>query len=125
MSNVTVEAQNYTCFNLTDNDTYDASIVGIGIESSEGGDRGNLSYHKPAYDAMNYMNSTLKHAGRKVLHVVAPGPVLLNDLADKADAVLFSVMPGENMGQALVNVLFNVTVPNGKLTFTIPNRENE
>lgn len=113
----------YECYNLTDIDTYDATIVAIGIESSEGADRANLDWSQGPYDAAAYQAS-LKHPGRKVMHIVSPGPFLSN-ITDHADAALLSIMPGEDVGKALVNLLFNVTTPSGKLTFTMPNVENE
>lgn len=113
----------YECYKYTDIDTYHASIVAIGIESAEGGDRSNLDWSKGAYDAAAYQVS-LKHPGRKIMHVVSPGPILSN-VTDSADAVLLSIMPGEDFGKALVRVLFADVNPSGKLTFTMPNVENE
>ena len=57
--------------------------------------------------------------------MTAPGPVLINNLRDASDAVLFNVMPGEQYGQGIMNVLFGKVSPEAKLTFTMPNIENE
>lgn len=57
--------------------------------------------------------------------VTAPGPLLLNNLAKVSDAILFNVMPGEKYGEALINILYGRVNPSAKLSFTMPNIENE
>lgn len=39
--------------------------------------------------------------------------------------MLFNVMPGEEYASALGKVLFGEANPSGKLTFTMPNKNNE
>lgn len=57
--------------------------------------------------------------------MTAPGPVLINNLRDVSDALLFNVMPGEEYGPGIMNVIFGKVSPEAKLTFTMPNVENE
>ena len=68
--------------------------------------------------------SNLKNPGKKIAAFVAPGPTI-TDMDVAYDALLFSVMPGEEYANALGAILFGQHGPSGKLTFTMPNRDNE
>lgn len=57
--------------------------------------------------------------------MTAPGPVVLNDLRDVSNALLFNIMPGQQYAQGLMSVLFGRVSPSAKLTFTLPNKDNE
>lgn len=57
--------------------------------------------------------------------MTAPGPILLNDLAEASDALLFNIMPGQQYAKALMALIFGKESPSAKLTFTMPNIENE
>ena len=54
----------------------------------------------------------------------APGPFLI-PFEKHIDAILFNGMPGETYGKGLMDVIFGRVNPSAKLTFTIPNKDNE
>ena len=45
--------------------------------------------------------------------------------ADKVDALLVSMMPGQEYGNAIADVLFADVPPSARLPLTMPNKENE
>jgi beta-glucosidase len=62
----------------------------------------------------------LKRAGLKVVVVVISGrPVFLDDILDKADAIVAAWLPGTE-GDGVADVLFGSYKPTGKLSFTWP-----
>ncbi len=62
----------------------------------------------------------LKNAGLKVVVVIVSGrPVFLDDILDKADAILAAWLPGTE-GDGVADVLFGAYKPQGKLSFTWP-----
>src|SRR5205085_5413974 len=59
--------------------------------------------------------------GTPVVLVVISGRVhTLGDLADRAAAVLWAGLPGEEGGSALADVLLGAAEPGGRLPITIP-----
>jgi hypothetical protein len=56
---------------------------------------------------------------------VTSGPFLLHSFPEISDAIVYNAMPGEFYSQGLMNVLFGRANPGGKLTFTMPNVDNE
>lgn len=102
---------------------FDATIMGAGIQSSEGADRQNLEWDIQTYKAAVYV-AGLRNPGRKIAHLVAPGASIIG-FDHIFDGILYSVMPGQEMSEALFNTVFGWNNPSGKLTFTMPNKENE
>lgn len=107
------------------NDHFDVAILFLGTTSGEGSDRQNLDFDSDQTDLMNHFNDSL-NIKKFVVHMVAPSAVITKPI-DHADGILFSVMPGIGMSKAITNVLFDdhPSFPGGKLTFTIPNKDNE
>jgi beta-glucosidase len=100
---------------------YDATLIFAGVESGEGWDRADLSWSAEVLNVLK--NFTVP--GKVVGAMTAPGPVLINNLRDASDALLFNIMPGEEYGRGITNILFGKASPEAKLTFTMPNIENE
>jgi len=61
---------------------------------------------------------------RTVVVVSSPGAILL-PWKDEVASVVANFMPGQQVGNAVVNVLFGDVNPSGKLPITFPNCENE
>lgn len=99
---------------------YDATLFGAGIQSSEGADRKDLEWDIATYKAVSYIASR-EGNGAKIAHLVAPGASVIG-FDQIFDAVLYSVMPGQEFADAFVNITFGKVNPSGKLTFTLPNR---
>lgn len=101
---------------------FDVTMMFLSTTSEEGFDRDSLDW-SDADKKMIKMLPKLNHK-KLIVHMVTPSAVLTKDFAD-ADAILLSIMPGIGFGSALKNVLFGNTNPSGKLTFTMPNIDNE
>jgi len=118
----------------------DFAIVFVGASASEGGDRENLALdgHCATWvltgtklnctgnDAhQNDMVSKVAQANPKTIVVASvPGAFLMPWLDDVA-AVLTNFMPGQEVGNAIADVLFGRVNPSAKLPITLPNVENE
>ena len=80
------------------------------------GDRENLNL--PPEDVA--VVDTLKRAGIPVVVILVSGrPLAIDDLLDKADAVVAAWLPGTE-GDGVADVLFGQAKPVGKLSFTWP-----
>jgi beta-glucosidase len=63
---------------------------------------------------------TMKRTGLRVVAVIVSGrPLILDDILDKADAIVAAWLPGTE-GQGVADVLFGNYKPTGKLSFTWP-----
>ncbi|MGI4863433.1 MAG: glycoside hydrolase family 3 N-terminal domain-containing protein [Janthinobacterium lividum] len=63
----------------------------------------------------------LKATGKPVVAVLFGGrPLIFNDIADQADAILYAWWPGSEGGTALASVLYGDYNPAGKLPSTFP-----
>lgn len=99
----------------------DVSIVVVGTNDdweSEGWDRTTLDLPGEQNDLIVDVARVSK---RTVVVVNAGSPVSMPWL-DEVDAVLYSWFPGQEMGDALVDVLTGVVEPSGRLPVTFPRR---
>ena len=63
----------------------------------------------------------LRAAGKPVIAVILAGrPLVLTDIVDEVDAILFAAHPGTMAGPAIVDLLFGIESPSGKLPATFP-----
>jgi len=100
----------------------DVAVVFVATSSSEGGDRGSLSFDSNA-DAL--VAAVAAAASKKVVVAgVTPGAVLTPWRAD-VSALVLGFMPGQEYGHALCDVLFGETNPSAKLPLTMPVGEND
>lgn len=90
---------------------------GDAIASTEEGDRTDLAL--PAVQ-VDFVRRLAKTGARIVLIVTGGGPIVLGDLADLVDAILFVWYPGQEGGHAVADILFGKAVPSGKLPITFP-----
>ena len=106
--------------------TSDVAIVFVGADSGEGfimvdynwGDRKNLTLWQGG-DRLVRNVSSLNNNTILVLHSV--GPVEIDEYANNPNitAILWAGLPGQESGNALVDVLYGQYNPGGKLPFTI------
>lgn len=65
--------------------------------------------------------AALKATGKPVVVVLLAGrPLIFNEIADKADAILYAWFPGSEGGNAVANVLFGDYNPSAKLPIGFP-----
>ncbi|WP_345951969.1 beta-glucosidase BglX [Mucilaginibacter sp. PAMB04274] len=65
--------------------------------------------------------NAVKATGKPVVVVLMAGrPMIFNEIADKADAILYAWFLGDEGGPAIANVLFGDYNPSGKLPVTFP-----
>jgi beta-glucosidase len=60
-----------------------------------------------------------------VLVILAGRPLTIGDVSEKAEAVLYAWHPGTMSGPALVDLLFGIESPSGKLPVTFPKTEGQ
>ena len=100
--------------------TAEAVVVVVATGSGEGRDRASLSLS----DRDNALVANLVAAlpGRVVVVVNGPGAVLM-PWAPLAGAIVMQWYPGQEMGNALADVLWGDVNPSGRLPLTFPARE--
>jgi beta-glucosidase len=99
----------------------DVAIVFVGTTSGEGRDRESLSL-APEMDEL--IAAVAKVNPNTIVVVATPGMVLM-PWAQAVPAILTNFMPGQEVGNAIADVLFGDVNPSGRLSFTMPNIENE
>ncbi len=90
---------------------------GDSILSDQNGDR--LSIDLPAAQA-EYIKKIIIAGAKVVLVVTGGSPIVLGELADMVEAVVYVWYPGQEGGRAVADVLFGNAVPSGKLPLTFP-----
>lgn len=104
----------------------DAAIVVITSDSGEGyitvegnaGDRNNLD----PWHSGNQLVQAVASANKNTIVVVhSVGPIILESILalDGVKAVVWAGLPGQESGNALVDILYGLTNPSGKLPYTI------
>jgi beta-glucosidase len=99
----------------------DAVLVFVATSSSEGHDRGDLSLGNQ--DAL--IEAVAKVAGSKTAVIAVTPGALLTPWRDSVSAILTPLMPGQQYGNAISDVIFGDANPGGKLPITFPTKENE
>lgn len=99
----------------------DVAFVFVGTSSSEGGDRRDLSLGDQ--DAL--IERVAAVLGQKTVVVAVTPGALLTPWRERVGAILIPMMPGQEYGNAIVDVLFGAVNPGARLPITFPNAENE
>ena len=91
---------------------------GESLVSSNKGDKVDCRLPKPQIDFLKKIRSQGEHP----LIVVLTGgsPLIIPEVFELADAVIFAWYPGEQGGNALADLLFGDAVPSGRMPFTVP-----
>merc|ERR1712000_290612 len=99
----------------------DIAIVFVGTSSSEGGDRGDLTLGNE--DSL--IQNVAKVIGKKTVVVAVTPGALLTPWRDDVGAILTPIMPGQEYGNAITDILFGEVNPTAWLPITFPKAENE
>jgi beta-glucosidase len=110
----------------------DICLVFVTSDSGEGylswnkvdGDRNDLGIQKHGDELVNKVAS---HCNRTIVILHAVGPTNLESWIDKTNvkAVLLAHLPGQESGNALVDVLFGHVTPSGHLPYTVAKSEDD
>ena len=99
----------------------DVAIVFGHAEASEGSDRETLTLS-------GNIDSLVAAVGaaqpKTIVYLAVPGPIR-TDWRASAAAILVSFLPGEQIGPALVDILYGAVAPQAKLPVTFPIGEND
>ncbi|MFB5674907.1 beta-glucosidase BglX [Paenibacillus terreus] len=105
---------------LRDAGEADVIVLALGesiYQSGEGGSRTNPTLPEPQLKLLH----ELSLLGKKLVVIVYSGrPLILTEVAGKADAIIQAWYPGTMGGEALANILYGKTNPSGKLAMTFP-----
>merc|ERR1712113_1020674 len=88
--------------------------------ATEGSDRSSLTD-----DHLDLLIRKVVQANPSTIVVLSIPGAFLMPWSKEVPAILTNFMPGQQAGNAIADVLFGKVNPSSKLTFTIPNRENE
>jgi beta-glucosidase len=103
----------------------DVAIVVVGEtnqETGEGRDRQNLNMKQMDID----MLQAASKGGKPVVSVLLNGrPLVFTPVEEVSSSILEAWFPGENGGNAVVDVLFGDYNPSGKLTVSIPKYQGQ
>lgn len=97
------------------------AIVFVATTSSEGGDRSSLSLGS-AQDELVY---AVCAANPKCIVVIETPGAVLTPWRNVSAAIVTNFMPGQEGGNAIVDVLYGSVNPAGKLPLTFPTKDNE
>ena len=101
------------------------AIAGEGYLSWKGirADRNDLELQKHGKQLILDTAESCGGATVAVIHSV--GPVILSEVADSVDAILYANLPGQESGNALVDVLFGKVDASGRLVYSIGRSLND
>ncbi len=111
----------------------DVAIVFVGTLSHEGGDRASLSLDdgcdscKGNTNNQNAMVTAVAGTNANTIVVLSvPGAILMPwSTHPNVTAILMGFLSGQQVGNAVADVLFGDVNPSGRLPLTMPNKENE
>ena len=105
----------------------DANIEGEegdAIQSPHRGDREEITLPANQSEYLNFLADKLKESGssaRLVVLLFGGSPIAIQDIHEKADAVIQVWYPGQAGGTAIAKVLFGEVSPSGRMPLTTPN----
>ena len=103
----------------------DAAVIVLSRQAIEGVDStnraGDFRLNQTEMDMLTRVSAAFRAEGKKVIVLINTGnPIETVSWRDLVDAVLYIGYPGEQAGNAVVNVLSGKVNPSGKLTCTWP-----
>lgn len=107
-------------FQKTDEDTT-LIVAVVGADGQEGADRKTMDMDEADRIALDQAVSDAERYGKKLVIVCnSSGPITLVDYVEDANAILAPFFAGQAGGKAVVDAIFGLYNPSGKLTDTWP-----
>lgn len=98
-----------------------AVVVTIFSAGQEGADREDLKLSREAQEQFHKAADAAKSCGAKLILVLnVAGPVELDGILERADAILCVYFPGQEGSRATADILYGRVNPSGKLAQTFP-----
>jgi len=108
----------------------DACIAVMGLngtwEGEEGGaiaseNKGDLMDARLPQVQIEFLKKIRAKSNKPLIVVITAGaPLIIPEIMDLADAVIYAFYPGEQGGTALANIIFGDVSPSGRMPFTVP-----
>ncbi len=103
-----------------------ASKEVLDMDCGEGFDRSSLTLLGKQEELMSAVAAATKKTGKPLVVVYIQGrTMLMNQAAEKADALLTAWYPGEQGGKAVASLIFGDANPSGRLPVSIPRSEGQ
>ena len=103
-----------------------ASKEVLDMDCGEGFDRSSLTLLGKQEELISAVAAATKKTGKPLVVVYIQGrTMLMNQAAEKADALLTAWYPGEQGGKAVASLLFGDATPSGRLPVSIPRSEGQ
>ncbi len=113
----------------------DATIVVLGLDGAYEGEEGDaiaspnlgdrLSLALPEHQ-LEFLRKLRKDHSKPIIVVITAGsPVILGEISQLADAILFAWYPGQEGGRAVGDIIFGSHSPSGRLPMTFPHSESQ
>lgn len=101
----------------------DIALISIGRSSTEGADRYSMAMHADEVVMIEKVASAFHKQNKKVVILLNVGsPIEMVSWESNADAILLTWQPGEQVGNAIADILTGKVNPSGKLPLTFPMR---
>lgn len=98
-----------------------AVVVTVFAAGQEGADRQDIKLSREAQEQINKAADAAEACGAKMILVLnVAGPVELDGILERADAILCVYFPGQEGARATADILYGRVNPSGKLTQTFP-----
>ena len=108
----------------------DACIAVMGINGMWEGEEGesiasaNKGDHTDArlpQNQVDFLKKIRKQSNKPLIVVITCGnPLIIPEVYEMADAVIYALYPGEQGGNAIADIIFGDVSPSGRLPFTVP-----
>jgi len=96
----------------------------MGQETEENMDRPNVDWYNSDVSTIFKYLSWVPLKGKVIGFMVAGGP-MMTGFDDELDGLFFNIFPGERYSTSIWKQVTGEVNPSGKLTFTMPNFNNE
>lgn len=103
----------------------DYVVIAVGEQSKESGEAASKTNLHLSDSQIELIDKVHKLNKKIVLIVISGRPLVLEDILEKVDALLYAWFPGTEAGDAIANILFGKVSPSGRLSISFPRNEGQ